>query len=47
MGAIVSGTVPPYSIVVGPRGEVKKQRDIDVYNRLKKEGKIYMKYKKA
>jgi acetyltransferase-like isoleucine patch superfamily enzyme len=44
-GAVVSGTIPPLSIVVGNPCKVIKSRDSDHYYRLKSENKIYLKEK--
>jgi len=42
MGAVVSGNVPPLSILVGNPSQIIKTRDPDHYFKLKKEGKIYL-----
>lgn len=46
-GAVVRGRIPKFSIAIGNPIQIVGQRDIIHYNRLKKEGKIYMKIKNA
>ncbi len=41
MGAIVAGDVPPYSVVVGKKGTVVKERNVGRYEKLKQAEKIY------
>jgi acetyltransferase-like isoleucine patch superfamily enzyme len=43
MGCVVNKDVPKYSIVVGNPMKIIKQRDMNVYNRLKKQDAIYNK----
>lgn len=43
MGVIVYKDVPPYSIVVGNPMKIINYRDIDLYNKLKHENKIFNK----
>lgn len=45
MGAVVSGEIPPLSIVVGNPCKVISQRDKLHYEELKKNGKIYLEEK--
>jgi len=45
MWAVVSWKIPDYSIVVWNPWKVIKTRNIEEYKKLKKEGKIYLKYK--
>lgn len=45
-GSVVSGKIPPLSIVVGNPCKVIKTRDEAHYYKLKKEEKFYLKYKK-
>lgn len=45
-GCVVSGKIPPFSIIVGNPCKVIKTRDRDHYIKLKKEGKVYMRLKK-
>ncbi|MFI2744583.1 acyltransferase [Zhouia sp. PK063] len=45
-GAVVAGKIPPLSIVVGNPCKIISNRDEREYFELKKEGKIYLKYKK-
>ncbi|MGV0922708.1 acyltransferase [Empedobacter tilapiae] len=44
-GCVVSGNIPPCSIVVGNPCQIIKSRDINHYNKLKAENKIYLKDK--
>lgn len=44
-GCVVSGNIPPLSIVVGNPCQIIKSRDEAHYYKLKKEGKIYLKNK--
>lgn len=44
-GSVVSGVIPPYSVVVGNPAKVVKTRDVEHYLGLKREGKIYLKHK--
>ena len=41
-GAVVTKDVPAYAVIGGNPAQVLKYRDIDVYKKLKKEGKIYL-----
>lgn len=45
MGCVVSGNIPPLSIVIGNPCKVVSMRDREHYDHLKREGKIYMKAK--
>lgn len=45
MWAVVSWNIPDFSIVVWNPCKIIKTRNIDIYNKLKNEWKIYMKYK--
>lgn len=45
-GTVVSGSIPPLSIIVGNPCKVIKQRDAEHYHRLKAENLIYLKNKK-
>jgi acetyltransferase-like isoleucine patch superfamily enzyme len=45
MGSVVTEDVPKYAIVGGNPAKVLKFRDIDNYNKLKNENKIYLKLK--
>ena len=40
-GAVLTKNVPPYSVVGGNPAKIIKTRDIEVFNRLKQEGKFY------
>lgn len=44
-GCVVSGKIPPLSIVVGNPCKIIKKRDEEHYYRLKSEDRIYLKYK--
>ncbi|WP_288070639.1 acyltransferase [Adlercreutzia caecimuris] len=41
MGCTVSGEIPPYSVVMGPKAAVVKQRDAERYRRLAADGMVY------
>lgn len=41
-GSVVSKDVPAYAVVAGNPAKVVKYRNIEVYEKLKKEGKIYL-----
>jgi len=41
MGAVVTKDVPPYAIVGGNPAKIIKYRDIEKFEKLKKEGKVY------
>lgn len=45
MGSVIAGKIEPYSIVVWNPWKVIKMRDIEIYKKLKKNWKIYLKYK--
>lgn len=45
MGSVVTKDVPKYAVVGGNPAKVIKYRDKDVYENLKREGKIYLKLK--
>lgn len=45
MGSVVTKDVPPYAIVGGNPAKVLKYRDIEKYEQLKAENKIYLKMK--
>ncbi|MCG8236930.1 acyltransferase [Tenacibaculum finnmarkense] len=45
-GAVVSGKIPPLSIVIGNPCQIIKKRDEEKYYSLKEQGFIYMKLKK-
>lgn len=45
MGSVVTEDVPKYAVVGGNPAKVLKYRDIDIYNKLKEENKIYLKLK--
>ncbi|WP_254528739.1 MULTISPECIES: acyltransferase [unclassified Sphingobacterium] len=45
-GTVVSGKIPPLSIIVGNPCKIIKQRDSEHYFKLKNNNQIYMKYKK-
>jgi acetyltransferase-like isoleucine patch superfamily enzyme len=45
-GAVVTKDVPPYAVAGGNPAKVLKYRDINKYNELKNNGKIYLKMKK-
>lgn len=45
MGTVISGDIPPCSIVIGNPCKVVGMRNAEVYERLKKEDKIYLKDK--
>lgn len=34
LGCVIAGEIPPYSVVIGPKGQVVKQRDIGRYEKL-------------
>lgn len=34
LGCVVAGKIPPYSVVIGPKGQVVKQRDKERYEKL-------------
>ncbi len=42
-GAVVHGEIPPYAIAGGNPAKVFKYRDIEHFNKLKNEGKFYIK----
>lgn len=41
MGAVIAGRVPEFSVVVSSKQIILKRRNVDVYQKLKKHGKIY------
>lgn len=43
MGALVAGEIPPYSVVMGCKAQSVKIRDIEQYERLVDQGRIYNK----
>lgn len=45
MGAVLSGEIPAYSIVIGNPCKVVGKRNVDIYDKLKKEDSIYLKDK--
>jgi len=45
MWAVVSWEIEPFSIIVGNPWRIVKKRNIKQYKKLKKENKIYLKYK--
>jgi len=45
MWSVISWNIPPFSVVVWNPWKVIKTRDINEYNKLSKEWKIYLKYK--
>lgn len=44
-GTVVSGTIPPLSVVIGNPCKIIKKRNEEHYFKLKEEGQIYLKYK--
>lgn len=41
MGCVVAGTIPPYSVVVGSKGSVIKERNADRYQELVEKGQVF------